>query len=100
VENNIGANAYRPDDVVYSVAGDSIEVVHSDAEGLDTMLIITFIYLFDVRRMLLADVLSLASRKVVKGGVHSFQDDSSPKVLLDFATLTGLLFFCQLTHEL
>ena len=33
VENNIDRRAFRPDDVVYAVTGDSIEIVHSDAEG-------------------------------------------------------------------
>lgn len=43
------------------------------------------------RRMLLADVLALASRKVKKPGeVHeSLLDELSPKVVIDFATLTG-----------
>ena len=75
VENNIGASAYRPDDVVTAVTGDSIEVVHSDAEG----------------RMLLADVLALASRKVTRPAVHGIDDLMSPKFLIDFATLTGKL---------
>jgi leucyl aminopeptidase len=45
-ENNAGPLAFRPDDVVTAVSGDSIEIVHSDAEG----------------RLLLADTLALASR--------------------------------------
>ncbi len=73
VENNISPTAFRPDDVVTSVTGTTIEVVHSDAEG----------------RMLLADVLALASRKVIKSTFHSLQDEISPKILIDFATLTG-----------
>lgn len=82
-ENNINDRSYRPDDVVYSVTGESIEVVHTDAEG----------------RMLLADVLALASRKVnvdtisvAGGGVSVGGLGSSnilPSCLLDFATLTG-----------
>ena len=74
VENNINVNAYRPDDVVCSITGETIEVVHTDAEG----------------RMLLADVLPLASRKVVKKEIHkNFVDEERPKLIIDFATLTG-----------
>eukprot|EP00596_Hydrurales_sp_CCMP1899_P008392 CAMPEP_0119041010 /NCGR_PEP_ID=MMETSP1177-20130426/11093_1 /TAXON_ID=2985 /ORGANISM="Ochromonas sp, Strain CCMP1899" /LENGTH=633 /DNA_ID=CAMNT_0007006619 /DNA_START=8 /DNA_END=1907 /DNA_ORIENTATION=+ len=72
VENNIDSLAYRPDDVVTAVTGDTIEVVHTDAEG----------------RMLLADVLALASRKVNLPSVNSM-NSLSPRLLIDFATLTG-----------
>ena len=82
VQNFENSNAYRPDDVVTAVTGDSIEVVHSDAEG----------------RMILADVLALASRKVKRPTVHGFSDQLSPKLLVDFATLTGSLGSC-FTHE-
>ena len=71
-ENNIDSSAYRPDDVVTAVTGSSVEVVHTDAEG----------------RMLLADVLALASREVTKPDMHDF-GVLSPKLLIDFATLTG-----------
>lgn len=73
VENNISPTAYRPDDVVTAVTGDTIEIVHTDAEG----------------RMLLADVLALASRQVLKPSFHDSQDTHSPKLLIDYATLTG-----------
>lgn len=59
-ENEIGARAYRPQEVVTAANGVTIQVVHSDAEG----------------RMALADTLALASRE-------------KPKLILDFATLTG-----------
>jgi leucyl aminopeptidase len=59
-ENEIGPHAYRPQEVVRASNGVTIQVVHSDAEG----------------RMVLADTLALASRE-------------KPRVLLDFATLTG-----------
>jgi leucyl aminopeptidase len=40
--------------------------------------------------MLLADVLALASRRVTPPSVHrTLQDEASPHLLLDFATLTG-----------
>jgi len=59
-ENEIGPNAYRPQEVVTACNGTTIQVVHSDAEG----------------RMALADTLALASR-------------AQPKLIIDFATLTG-----------
>jgi leucyl aminopeptidase len=59
-ENQIGPEAYRPQDVVRALNGTTIQVVHSDAEG----------------RMVLADTLTLATR-------------ARPRLVLDFATLTG-----------
>jgi len=59
-ENEIGPNAYRPQEVVTAANGVTIQVAHSDAEG----------------RMALADTLALASR-------------DQPKSIIDFATLTG-----------
>jgi leucyl aminopeptidase len=59
-ENNTGPTAYRPQDVVRASNGMTIQVIHSDAEG----------------RMVLADTLSLAAR-------------TQPKLMIDFATLTG-----------
>lgn len=59
-ENMIGGNAYKPDDVLYSREGKSIEVKNTDAEG----------------RLVLADCLSYAQ-------------DLQPDILIDFATLTG-----------
>ena len=59
-ENEIGPHAYRPQEVVTAANGVTIQVAHSDAEG----------------RMALADTLALASR-------------DRPRVILDFATLTG-----------
>ena len=59
-ENHIDAHAYKPNDVVTAVNGTTIEVIHSDAEG----------------RMALADTLSLVSK-------------TKPKLIMDFATLTG-----------
>jgi leucyl aminopeptidase len=59
-ENEIGAQAYRPQEVVRAANGVTIQVVHSDAEG----------------RMVLADTLALAARE-------------KPALILDFATLTG-----------
>lgn len=59
-ENRIGPAAYRPQDVVKAANGVTIQVIHTDAEG----------------RMALADALALASR-------------GSPRLVVDFATLTG-----------
>jgi leucyl aminopeptidase len=59
-ENQIGPNAFRPQEIVHALNGVTIQVVHSDAEG----------------RMVLADTLTLASR-------------DKPRLVLDFATLTG-----------
>jgi leucyl aminopeptidase len=61
VENMIGGNAYKPDDVLISRSGTTIEVRNTDAEG----------------RLVLADVLDYA------------QDKVNADYILDFATLTG-----------
>jgi leucyl aminopeptidase len=59
-ENLLTAAAYRPNDVINSLKGKTIEVVDTDAEG----------------RMILADTLTLASKE-------------KPHLVMDFATLTG-----------
>jgi leucyl aminopeptidase/proline iminopeptidase len=59
-ENEIGARAFRPQEVVTAANGVTIQVAHSDAEG----------------RMVLADTLALAARE-------------RPELIIDFATLTG-----------
>ncbi|WP_297440401.1 leucyl aminopeptidase [Sulfurimonas sp.] len=61
VENMLGGDAYKPDDVLKSRKGDTIEVRNTDAEG----------------RLVLADVLDYA------------QDTVQSDYLFDFATLTG-----------
>lgn len=58
--NHIGPRAYKPNDIITASDGTTIEIVHTDAEG----------------RMVLADTLALASRE-------------KPKLIIDFATLTG-----------
>jgi leucyl aminopeptidase len=62
VENMINGNAQRPGDIVTSLAGKTIEVLNTDAEG----------------RLILADALTYANRH---GATH----------LLDAATLTGAI---------
>ncbi len=59
-DNQLTANSYRPNDVVTTLAGKSIEVIDTDAEG----------------RMVLADTLALACQ-------------DKPDFMMDFATLTG-----------
>lgn len=59
-ENETGARAYRPQEVVKAANGVTIQVAHSDAEG----------------RMALADTLALAAR-------------DEPSLIIDYATLTG-----------
>jgi leucyl aminopeptidase len=59
-ENQIGPNAYRPQEVIRASNGVTIQVIHTDAEG----------------RMVLADTLALAGK-------------TRPKFMIDFATLTG-----------
>lgn len=59
-ENMIGGNSYKPDDVLISRSGVSIEVRNTDAEG----------------RLVLADCLDYAQ-------------DFEPDILIDMATLTG-----------
>jgi len=58
--NHIGPKSYKPNDVVTASDGTTIEVVHTDAEG----------------RMVLADTLAMASKE-------------NPKLIIDYATLTG-----------
>jgi leucyl aminopeptidase len=59
-QNHIGPKAYKQNDVVKAANGKTIEIMHTDAEG----------------RMVLADTLYFASQQ-------------KPKLLVDFATLTG-----------
>ncbi|MHB8730020.1 MAG: M17 family metallopeptidase [Sulfuricaulis sp.] len=59
-QNHIGPKAYKQNDVVKAASGKTIEIVHTDAEG----------------RMVLADTLFFASQQ-------------KPKLIVDYATLTG-----------
>ncbi len=59
-ENAIGAESYRPGDVLRSMSGKTIDVLNTDAEG----------------RIILADALTYAARY-------------TPKLTVDVATLTG-----------
>jgi len=59
-ENRTGPNAYKSQDVITAANGKTIQTIHTDAEG----------------RMVLADALTFASR-------------DKPKLIIDYATLTG-----------
>ena len=69
-ENMPSGNAQRPGDVITSMAGVTIEVVNTDAEG----------------RLVLADVL------------HYAKEHLKPKLMIDLATLTGAIVVA-LGHE-
>ncbi len=60
-ENMIAGHAYRPDDIIKSLSGKTIEIISTDAEG----------------RLVLADALTYAQRSY------------EPRALIDLATLTG-----------
>jgi leucyl aminopeptidase len=60
-ENMISAQAYRPDDIIRTLSGKTIEIGSTDAEG----------------RLILADALTYA------------QNEFKPDVMIDLATLTG-----------
>ncbi|AEG73418.1 cytosol aminopeptidase [Mycoplasma haemofelis Ohio2] len=62
-ENCVSSNAYRPDDVIISYSGKSVEVDNTDAEG----------------RLVLADALSYAAMEY------------SPTEIISIATLTGAI---------
>lgn len=60
-ENMISGGSYRPDDIITTLSGKTVEIVSTDAEG----------------RLVLADALTLAQR------------DYHPRAIIDMATLTG-----------
>lgn len=60
-ENMVSSEAYRPDDIITTLAGKTIEIITTDAEG----------------RLVLADALTYA------------QNNFSPRAIIDLATLTG-----------
>ena len=70
VENMPSGTAQRPDDVVKSMSGQTIEVLNTDAEG----------------RLVLADALTYAQQKF------------KPQLVIDLATLTGAILVA-LGHE-
>ena len=60
-ENMISDHAYRPDDIIRTLSGKTVEIITTDAEG----------------RLVLAD------------GITYVKDQYSPSTIIDFATLTG-----------
>ncbi len=60
-ENMISENSYRPDDIIQTLSGKTVEILSTDAEG----------------RLVLADGLTYA------------QQNYDPDCIIDFATLTG-----------
>ncbi len=60
-ENMISAEAYRPDDIITTLNGKTVEIISTDAEG----------------RLVLADALAYA------------QNEYQPRAIIDLATLTG-----------
>lgn len=62
-ENSIGSKSYKPGDVYTGLAGKSVEIGNTDAEG----------------RLILADALSYVVKKI------------KPSRIIDFATLTGAI---------
>ncbi len=60
-ENMISGDAYRPNDIIRSLSGKTIEIISTDAEG----------------RMVLCDALTYASTEL------------KPRAIIDIATLTG-----------
>ncbi|WP_421791393.1 leucyl aminopeptidase [Hyphobacterium sp.] len=70
VENMPDGDAQRPGDIVYSMSGQTIEILNTDAEG----------------RLVLADVLWYAQQRF------------DPKFMIDLATLTGAILI-SLGHE-
>ncbi len=70
-ENAIGADAYRPGDVLHSHSGQTIEVIDTDAEG----------------RLVLADALSWTAKRL------------RPQAMIDLATLTGSII-TALGHQM
>lgn len=63
VENAVSENSQRPDDIVMSMSGQTIDIRNTDAEG----------------RLILADALTYAQRFY------------KPKLIIDLATLTGAM---------
>lgn len=60
-ENMVSSSAYRPDDIITTLNGKTVEIISTDAEG----------------RLVLADALTYAQREY------------HPRALIDLATLTG-----------
>ena len=71
VENMPDGKAQRPGDIIKSLSGQTIEVLNTDAEG----------------RLVLADIITYVQQKY------------NPKLIIDFATLTGAIMIALGTHR-
>ena len=76
-QNHLSPVAYKQDDIITTLDGTHVEVVHTDAEG----------------RLVLADALTLATRGEKAAGKTKKADRAAspalPSLVVDFATLTG-----------
>ena len=70
VENMPSGNAYKPGDIIKSYKGINVEVLNTDAEG----------------RLVLADIITYGCEKY------------KPKIVIDFATLTGAIMVALGQH--
>ena len=70
VENMPSGNAYKPGDIIKSYKGINVEVLNTDAEG----------------RLVLADIITYGCEKY------------NPKIVIDFATLTGAIMVALGQH--
>jgi leucyl aminopeptidase len=66
VENMICGNSFKPDDVIFSMSGKTVEIDNTDAEG----------------RLVLADIISYVQKYF------------KPSYMIDLATLTGAISVC------
>jgi leucyl aminopeptidase len=71
VENMPDGKSQRPGDIIKSLSGQTIEILNTDAEG----------------RLVLADILTYIQSKF------------KPKLIIDFATLTGAIMIALGTHR-
>jgi len=71
VENMPDGKAQRPGDIIKSLSGQTIEILNTDAEG----------------RLVLADIITYIQKKY------------KPKLIIDFATLTGAIMIALGTHR-
>ncbi len=81
-QNHLSPEAYKQDDIITTLDGTHVEIVHTDAEG----------------RLVLADTLTLATRAEKIAGkskpktrnkAEKPEKSETPDLVIDFATLTG-----------
>lgn len=84
VENMIGGDAYKPDDVLIAKNGKTIEVRNTDAEG----------------RLVLADVLGYAQQEVKADYIYDFATLTGACVVALGAYTTGIIGYSEQSKEL